>query len=80
MPTSDSAHQYSQMGVRLLSLYFITRGLWLLISNLLGSIPVFDPNYLGHYFYTQMLNPLVGIALGSLLYVLAPILGRRLSK
>lgn len=80
MPSSDSGLNHGQLGVRLLSIYFIVRGLWVLTSNVLGSIPEFDPNYFGYYFYTQMLYPIVGIVLGSVLYVLAPTLGRRISK
>lgn len=80
MPQADSNLRIAQIGVRLLALYFIVQGLWLLIHNLIGSIPKFDPNYLGHYFYTQMLYPLIGILLGCALYALAPALGRCIRK
>lgn len=80
MPPSDSAFTYGRLGVRLLSLYFIVRGCWILLSNLLGSIPQFDPSYLGHFFYTQVLYPLVGIGLGLVLYLCAPLLAQKLLK
>lgn len=68
------------IGVRLLAVFFLVAGLWQLLTNLFASLHEFDPNYLGFYFRSQALGPLLGVALGALLYLASGWLGRRLAR
>jgi hypothetical protein len=78
MSPSSPTPAHARLGVRLLGLFFLLQGFWQLSTNLLASFPEFDPNYLGFYFRSQMLGPLVGMGLGLLLWGLGGWLSRRL--
>jgi len=67
------------LGVRLIALLLISVSLWQGMANIAESLGSFDPNYLGHYFTTQLLRPGTGILLGFILMVWSKRLGRWLS-
>lgn len=58
----------------------MSSGLVLLLGNVLETAWDFNPNYLGYYFATQLLRPLILCALGGLLLFLSRGLGKLLSR
>ena len=71
---------FAVIGVRLIALLFICGGVLLLLGNVLETAWDFNPNYLGYYFATQLLRPVLAIALGALLYGLSRIVGSTIGK
>ncbi len=71
---------FAVIGVRLIALLFICGGVLLLLGNVLETAWDFNPNYLGYYFATQLLRPVLAIVLGSSLYGLSRILGATIGK
>lgn len=66
--------------IRLLGLVWLTLGAWLLIANIAESAYEFNPAYLKFYFYSQLLRPLLALAIGVLLMVCSKRLSRWLGK
>lgn len=55
-------------------------GAYLLVANLLESFRDFDPSYLGYFFTTVLLRPLLLMFWSLLLWLLAPSLSRRIER
>ncbi len=74
-PTFSSASQ----SVRILRIFAVL-GIWwatyLLLANLIDSYRDFDPSYLGYFFGLVLLRPLLLLLWSSLLWILAPRIGR----
>jgi len=47
------------LAVRLLGLFWITAGLWMLAANVIESATEFNPSFLGYYLQSQALRPLL---------------------
>ncbi|MGF1482986.1 MAG: hypothetical protein ACFBZ8_01330 [Opitutales bacterium] len=70
----------SVLAVRLLSLSIIVFGAISLAAALADSVGEFNPAYLRHYFMTELLRPLLWLASGIVLRLVARPLGRRLAR
>jgi hypothetical protein len=68
------------LAVRLLGLAWMVAGLWLLAANFIESAGEFDPSFIGYYFLSQALRPLLAVVAGLLLWLLARPLGRRAAR
>ena len=66
--------------VRLLGLFWLVAGLWMLAANIIESATEFNPSFIGYYFQSQMLRPLLAMGLGVLLFIFSRRLGRRLAR
>ncbi|MFP4282773.1 MAG: hypothetical protein ACLFU2_09140 [Opitutales bacterium] len=80
MHRSPSLRALARLGVRLVAVWLLFHALWRLLANLAEAVPEFDPSYLGFFVRTQLLSPLIGLALGAFLFALAPALGRLLAR
>jgi hypothetical protein len=68
------------LAVRLLGLFWITAGLWMLAANLIESATEFDPSFPGYYLQSQALRPILAMVLGALLWFFSGRLGRRAAR
>jgi hypothetical protein len=74
-----SQQALATIGVRLIALAFTCTGITLLVGNVLESAWDFNPNYLGYYFATQWLRPVLTIASGLILHLASKRIGRILA-
>jgi hypothetical protein len=70
--------QQAILGTRLIALLIGIVALWFLSANLAESITAFDPNYLGHFFASEILRPGIGLLLSLLLFVFSKPVGHAL--
>jgi len=68
------------LAVRLLGLFWLVVGLWMLVANIIESATEFNPSFVGYYLQSQMLRPLLAMGLGVLLIILSKKLGRWLAR
>lgn len=68
------------LAVRLLGLFWLAAGLWMLAANVIESITEFNPSFIGYYLESQALRPLLAMGAGLLLLFLARPLGRMLAR
>jgi len=66
--------------VRLLGLFWVAAGLWMLVANVIESATEFNPSFLGYYLQSQALRPLLAIGVGLLLMIFARPIGRRAAR
>jgi NAD(P)-dependent dehydrogenase (short-subunit alcohol dehydrogenase family) len=72
--------EFATIGLRLLGVVMIAGGFVLLVANVLESAWDFNPNYLGFFFMTQLLRPMLWMAGGSLLLISSKIIGKLIAK
>ncbi|MCC5806310.1 MAG: hypothetical protein JJU00_08270 [Opitutales bacterium] len=63
--------------LRVGAILIIVTALWQSLANTAESVFEIDPSYLGYYFRQNLLRPLIGLALGVVLFVFAGPLARR---
>jgi hypothetical protein len=68
------------LAVRLLGLFWLVAGCWMLAANIIESALEFNPSFIGYYLQSQMLRPLLAMGLGLLLIILSKKLGRWLAR
>lgn len=68
------------LAVRLLGLFWLAAGLWMLVANIIESATEFNPSFIGYYLQSQALRPLLAIGLGVLLLILARPVGRFVAR
>jgi type IV secretory pathway TrbD component len=68
------------LAVRLLGLFWLTAGLWMLAANVVESATEFNPSFIGYYLQSQALRPLLAIGLGVGLMFFARWLGRWMAR
>ncbi len=68
------------LGVRLLGLFWVAAGLWMLAANIIESATAFNPSFIGYYLESQALRPLLAVALGVVLLLFARPLGRFVAR
>jgi len=68
------------LAVRLLGLFWLVAGLWLLAANVIESALEFNPSFIGYYLQSQVLRPLLAMGLGLLLIFFSRRLGRWLAR
>jgi hypothetical protein len=68
------------LAVRLLGLFWLVAGLWMLAANIVESATDFNPSFTGYYLQSQALRPLLAISLGAVLMLSARVLGRWLAR
>ncbi len=68
------------LGVRLLGLFWIAAGLWMLAANIVESATAFNPSFVGYYLESQALRPSLAVVLGILLMIFARPLGRLVAR
>lgn len=71
---------FAVIGVRLIALLFICGGLLLMLGNVFETAWDFNPNYLGYYFATQLLRPVLSMIVGGVLYALSGKIGDAIGK
>ena len=71
---------FAIIGIRLLSILLLAFAAIQLIANVMDSAWEFNPNYLGHYFATQLLRPLLALGSGILLAAFSGKIGRLIAK
>ena len=59
----------SIIAVRLVALVFMIVGAWMLLGNLIETLPDFNPTYTDVYLKTQVLRPILAIGIGFFIYV-----------
>jgi NAD(P)-dependent dehydrogenase (short-subunit alcohol dehydrogenase family) len=72
--------EFATIGLRILGVLMVAVGLVLLVANVLESAWDFNPNYLGFYFMTQLLRPMLWAAGGALVLVSSKIVGKLIAK
>ncbi|MCC5835950.1 MAG: hypothetical protein JJU20_14585 [Opitutales bacterium] len=77
--TFNSATKSARI-LRIVAVLGIWWGSYLLLANLIDSYRDFDPSYLGYFFGQVLLRPLLLLLWSSLLWVLAPRIGRILNN
>ncbi len=81
MPWAMNKHvPAAVLAVRLMGLFFVVTGLWMLLSNIIESVSEFNPSYPGYYLQSQALRPLLAMVLGLFLWWMARPLGRRAAR
>jgi hypothetical protein len=68
------------LGVRLLGLFWMVAGLWMLAANVIESATEFNPSFLGYYLQSQVLRPVLAILAGVILGMFSRRLGRRAAR
>jgi hypothetical protein len=68
------------LAVRLLGLFWLVAGLWMLVANIFESATEFNPSFTGYYLQSQALRPLLAIGLGIGLIFFARVLGRWMAR
>jgi len=68
------------LAVRLLGLFWLVAGLWMLVANVIESATEFNPSFVGYYLQSQLLRPLLAVGVGLLLFIFSRPLGRRLAR
>ncbi len=68
------------LAVRLLGLFWVVAGLWMLVANVIESATEFNPSFMGYYLQSQVLRPLLAMGLGVLLILFSRRLGRWLAS
>jgi hypothetical protein len=68
------------LAVRLLGLFWLVAGLWMLAANVIESAAEFNPSFIGYYLQSQVLRPLLAVGLGLLLIMFSRRLGRWLAR
>jgi hypothetical protein len=68
------------LAVRLLGLFWLVAGLWMLAANVIESATEFNPSFIGYYLQSQMLRPLLAAGAGLLLIFFSRPIGRRLAR
>jgi len=71
---------FAVIGVRLIALLFVSGGVLLLLGNVLETAWDFNPNYLGYYFATQLLRPLLTLLTGAVLYATSGKIAQAIGK
>ena len=67
------------LAVRLMGLFWVIAGLWMLMANIIESALDFNPTYLGYYLVSQALRPLLAVGFGIILSLFSKKLGRCLA-
>jgi hypothetical protein len=68
------------LAVRLLGLFWLVAGLWMLVANVIESALEFNPSFIGYYLQSQVLRPVLAMGLGLLLIIFSRRLGRWLAR
>lgn len=68
------------VGVRLTGLLISSVAVWQLMGNVLDTWRDFNPSYLGYYFTSQLLRPLLGLAIGGVLLCAGRRIGRWIGR
>jgi len=68
------------LAVRLLGLFWLVAGLWMLAANVIESATEFNPSFIGYYLQSQLLRPLLAVGVGLMLFIFSRRLGRRLAR
>jgi hypothetical protein len=72
--------EFAIITIRLLGILFVGGGMVLLFGNILETAWDFNPNYLGYYFTTQLLRPVLFVVAGAGLLGLSRKIGNRIGK
>lgn len=72
--------EFAIICLRLLGILFLTTGIVLLLGNVLETAWDFNPNYLGYYFSTQLLRPVLVVLAGIILLGFSRKIGKSIGK
>lgn len=72
--------EFAIIGLRLIGILVLAGGIVLLLGNVLETAWDFNPNYLGYYFATQLLRPVLIIVTGVLLLGFSRKIGKRIGR
>ncbi|MEO0795364.1 MAG: hypothetical protein AAFX93_09390 [Verrucomicrobiota bacterium] len=68
------------LGVRLIALFMGALGLWLLVANVIEGVGDFNPSYWLYFVVSQIVRPVVAIAIGLSLWLISGPIGRLFGK
>ena len=72
--------EFAIIGLRLIGILVLTGGIVLSLGNMLETAWDFNPNYMGYYFATQLLRPILIMVAGALLLGFSRKIGKRIGK
>ena len=75
-----SNESFAVVGIRLIAVLFCGVGLLWLVGNILETAWDFNPNYLGYYFATQLLRPVLTLGLGTAFWFSSGKLAKAIAK
>ncbi|MCD8482656.1 MAG: hypothetical protein LR015_08335 [Verrucomicrobia bacterium] len=83
--TLDSANpsatqSLARILVRLVAFMLVLIGLWGLTVNVVESLPGFDPNFPGYYFWSEIFRPASLAFLGIILWLTAHPVSQRICR